>query len=85
MKKWHETEWSKQWVQVLRSEAPQQRSGKRVQRQSPSHTPDSPRSGLPNTRIRPQTKVTDRGPRRNPGGELCRSTSNAEAFGGRVG
>ena len=35
----------------------------RVQRQHPS--PDS-RGGLPNTGVRPQTKVTDRGPRRNP-------------------
>ena len=38
----------------------------RVQRQSPSNVPDSSRVGLPNTGVRPQTKVSDRGPRRNP-------------------
>ena len=55
---WHDTEWSKQWVQVLRGRRPPPAKWPRVQRQS--ITP------VPNTGIRPQTKVTDCGPRRNP-------------------
>ena len=61
---WH-TE-SKQWVQVLRSPRPPAAKWPRVQRQNPSNGPDSSRGGLPNTGVRPQTKVTDRSLRRNP-------------------
>ena len=63
---WHTSEWSKQWVQVLRGPRPPAAKWPRVQRQSPSNVPDSSRVGLPNTGVRPQTKVTDRVPRRNP-------------------
>lgn len=62
---WHDTEWSKQWVQVLRGPRPPAAKWPRVRRQNPSNTPDSG-GGLPNTAVRPQTTVTDRGPRRNP-------------------
>ena len=63
---WHTSEWSKQWVQVLRGPRPPAAKWPRVQGQSPSNVPDSSRVGLPNTGVRPQTKVTDRVPRRNP-------------------
>ena len=63
---WHDTEWSKQWVQVLRGPRPPAAKWPRVQRQSPSNVPVPSRGGLPNTGVRPPTKVTDSGPRRNP-------------------
>ena len=81
---WHDTEWSKQWVQVLRGPMPPAAKWPRVQGQSPSNVPDSSRGGLPNTGVHPQTKVTDSGPRRKPEENCCRSTGDGEAFGGRV-